>query len=69
MHLMRAESPGPSVGKLVPKVRETAKILYLIYISLTVIEIVLYILAGMPVFDAVTTGFFNSRNRWIRYPE
>lgn len=57
MHLMRAESPGPSVGKLVPKVRETAKILYLIYISLTVIEIVLYILAGMPVFDAVTTGF------------
>lgn len=40
-----------------PKVRETAKILYLIYISLTVIEIVLYILAGMPVFDAVTTGF------------
>ena len=57
MHLMRAESPGPSVGKLVPRVRETAKILYLIYISLTVIEIVLYILAGMPVFDAVTTGF------------
>ena len=57
LHLMRAESPGPSVGKLVPKVRETAKILYLIYISLTVIEIVLYILAGMPVFDAVTTGF------------
>lgn len=57
MHLMRAESPGPSVGKLVPKVRETAKILYLIYIAMTVIEIVILLLGGMPVFDAVTLSF------------
>lgn len=57
MHLMRAESPGPSVGKLVPKVRETAKILYLIYIAMTVIEIIILLLGGMPVFDAVTLSF------------
>ena len=57
MHLMRAESPGPSVGKLVPKVRDTAKILYIIYFVMTVIEIVLLLLAGMPLFDAMTTSF------------
>lgn len=57
MHLMKAESPGPSVGKLVPKVRDTAKILYFIYIVMTVIEIVLLLFAGMPVFDALTTSF------------
>lgn len=57
MHLMRAESPGPSVGKLVPKVRETAKILYLIYIAMTVIEILILLVGGMPVFDAVTLAF------------
>lgn len=57
MHLMRAESPGPSVGKLVPKVRETAKILYGIYIVMTVTEIVLLLLFGMPFFDALTLSF------------
>ncbi len=57
MHLMRAESPGPSVGKLVPKVRETAKILYIIYFVLTTTEILFLLLAGMPLFDALTTGF------------
>lgn len=57
MHLMRAESPGPSVGKLVPKVRDTAKILYIIYFVMTVVEIVALLLAGMPVFDALTTAF------------
>ncbi len=57
MHLMRAESPGPSVGKLVPKVRETAKILYIIYFSVTVAEFIALIIARMPVFDAVTTAF------------
>ncbi len=57
MHLMRAESPGPSVGKLVPKVRETAKILYMIYITMTVVEIVILLLGGMPVFDAITLSF------------
>lgn len=57
MHLLRAESPGPSVGKLVPKMRKTAAILYIIYIALTVLDI-LFLLAGrMPVFDALCTAF------------
>ncbi|HCT90518.1 MAG TPA: potassium transporter KefA, partial [Lachnospiraceae bacterium] len=50
MNLMRAESPGPSVGKLVPKVKHTAAILYQIYLFLTVVQIVLLLLGGMPVF-------------------
>lgn len=57
MNLMRAESPGPSVGKLVPKVRYTARILYLIYFALTILEIVLLAVGKMPLFDAVTTSF------------
>ncbi len=57
MNLMRAESPGPSVGKLVPKVKESAKILYIIYFSITITEIVLLIIARMPVFDAICIGF------------
>ena len=57
MQLLRAESPGPSVGKLVPKMRKTASILYLIYISLTVLNIVFLLLGNMPVFDAVCTAF------------
>lgn len=57
MNLMRAESPGPSVGKLVPKVRYTARILYLIYLGMTVVEILLLIAGRMPLFDAVTTSF------------
>ena len=57
MHLLRAESPGPSVGKLVPKMRKTASILYMIYISLTVLNIVFLLLGNMPVFDAVCTAF------------
>lgn len=56
MHLMRAESPGPSVGKLVPKVRYTAMILYALYIGLTVLQTVLLLLAHMPAFEAVTTA-------------
>ena len=56
-HLMRAESPGPSVGKLVPKLRQTARILYLIYLAMTVLEIVLLIVGGMPIFDSVTLSF------------
>ena len=56
MHLMRAESPGPSVGKLVPKVRSTATILYGIYTALTVIECILLLLGGMTLFDAITTS-------------
>lgn len=57
MHLMRAESPGPSVGKLVPKVRSTAMILYGIYIAITLVQIVLLVLTGMPLYDSVTLSF------------
>ncbi|MGN0399668.1 MAG: TrkH family potassium uptake protein [Blautia sp.] len=57
MNLMKAESPGPSVTKLVPQVQSTAKILYSIYLLLTVVEIILLLLGGMPVFDALTTAF------------
>ena len=56
-NLMKAESPGPSVGKLVPKVGSTARILYVIYFGLTVLEIVLLLLGGMPVFEAITHSF------------
>ena len=57
MHLLRAESPGPSVGKLVPKMRKTASILYLIYIAMTVINIIFLLVGDMPLFDAVCTAF------------
>ena len=57
MHLMRAESPGPSVGKLVPRVRHTARILYGIYIVMTLVLVVMLLCAGMNLFDAVTHAF------------
>ena len=57
MNLMRAESPGPSVSKFVPRVRNTAILLYKIYIVMTVIEILLLILAGMHGFDALCISF------------
>lgn len=57
INLMRAESPGPSVGKLVPKVKHTARILYGIYLALTVLEIIFLLTGGMPIFDALTTSF------------
>ncbi len=56
MHLLRAESPGPNVGKLVPKMRSTASILYIIYIVMTVINFLFLIFGKMPVFDAVCTA-------------
>ena len=56
MHLLRAESPGPSVGKLVPKMRTTAAILYVIYIVLTIVNMVFLLLGDMPLFDAVCTA-------------
>ena len=56
INLMRAESPGPSVGKLVPKVRYTARILYLIYLGLTVTEAILLLIGKMPLFDAICTS-------------
>lgn len=57
MNLMRAESPGPSVGKLVPRVRDTAKILYQIYIGITILGTVILLLCGVPLFDSLTTIF------------
>ncbi len=57
INLMRAESPGPSVGKLVPKVRYTARLLYIIYFGMTLIEFLLLILGKMSAFDAMNTAF------------
>lgn len=54
INLLRAESPGPSVGKLVPKIKHTARILYLIYMAMTIVEIVLLLIGKMPLFDALT---------------
>ncbi|WP_069998048.1 TrkH family potassium uptake protein [Cellulosilyticum sp. I15G10I2] len=69
MQMMKAESPGPNPGRLVPKVKETAKILFSIYLLITVIEIILLMFAGMPFYDAlvhtfgtVGTGGFSSKN-------
>ena len=57
MHLLRAESPGPAVGKLVPKMRTTAAILYIIYIVLTLLNIVFLVIGDMPLFEAVCHAF------------
>lgn len=53
MNLMRAESPGPSVGKLVPKMRQTARILYIIYFVLTIVQFIALLVVNMPWFDAL----------------
>lgn len=72
MHLMKAESPGPTAGKLVPKMRYTARILYGIYFGLTIIQIILLLVGGMPLFDSLTltfgtvgTGGFGIKNSSI----
>ena len=57
INLMRAESPGPSVGKLVPNIKTTARLLYSIYLGLTVLEIILLVLGACPLFDAIAIGF------------
>ncbi|MBQ2824571.1 MAG: TrkH family potassium uptake protein [Oscillospiraceae bacterium] len=57
MHIMKAESPGPSVSKLVPRVKTTALILYSIYFVLTLIEFVLLLFGGLSVFEAANTAF------------
>ncbi len=56
MHLLRAESPGPDVGKLVPKMKQTATILYLIYIAMTILNVVFLLLGKMPALEAVCTA-------------
>lgn len=60
LYIMRAESPGPDVGKLVPKSISTARILYSIYVVLTVIEMVILLIGGMPLFDSITHSFANA---------
>ncbi len=57
MHIMRAESPGPSVSKLVPRVKTTALLLYSIYFALTILEFILLLFGGMSVFEALNTSF------------
>ena len=57
MHLLRAESPGPDVGKLVPRMKKTAAILYTIYIALTVINVIFLLCGGMGLLEAVCTAF------------
>ena len=76
MNLMRAESPGPSVGKLVPKMRATARILYIIYLALTIVELLALLLTNMPWFDALcisigtagTGGFGILNSSCATYP-
>ena len=74
LHLMEAEAPGPSVDKITPRVASTAKILWLIYIAFTVIEIVLLMFGGMDLFDATThtfgtlaTGGFSPKNSSVAH--
>jgi len=69
MHLLRAESPGPDVGKLVPKMRKTAAILYIIYCVLTVLDVIFLLAGGMNLFESVChalgtagTGGFGVKN-------
>lgn len=73
-HLMRAESPGPAPSKLVPKIKESSKILYGIYTILTILCVIALICAGMPIFDAFIhafgtagTGGFSNKNTSIAY--
>ncbi|MBR5437973.1 MAG: TrkH family potassium uptake protein [Clostridia bacterium] len=57
IHLLRAEVPGPVVGKLVPKIRQTSRILYIIYIAITLIETVFLLFGGMNLFEALVHAF------------
>lgn len=74
MYIMRAEVPGPVAGKLVPKVQDSSKILYIIYVALTVLETIMLLLGKMPLYDAVIhafgtagTGGFSIKNESIGY--
>ncbi len=57
MHLLRAESPGPKVEKLVPRMKDTTKILYFLYIFLTILNVIFLLAGRMPLFDAVCTAY------------
>lgn len=72
MHILRAESPGPVIGKLVPRLRTSAMILYLMYMGLTIIQVILLVAGHMPLFDALCntfgsagTGGFSITNKGI----
>lgn len=74
IHIMQAEVPGPTSNKLASKMKETARILYSIYIAITILQIICLILAGMPIFDSIITSFatagtggFSSKNASIAY--
>lgn len=74
MHLMRAEVPGPEADKLVPKARETAKLLYAMYMALTVAEIIFLLAGGMNLYDSIIhafstagTGGFANHNSSVAY--
>ena len=74
MHLMRAEVPGPEKDKLVPRARESAKILYGMYFLLTVTEVIFLLLGGMDLYDSIIhafstagTGGFNNRNNSVAF--
>lgn len=69
LHIMKAESPGPSPEKFVPQIGQVARILYFIYLAMTVLQVVLLLLGGMPLYDSLIhafgtagTGGFSSRN-------
>lgn len=57
IHLLRAESPGPNVGKLVPRMKKTALVLYGIYMAMTILNFIFLFIGGMPLFDSVCTTF------------
>ena len=57
MHIMRAEAPGPTIGKLVPRMRQSAMILYTMYMGLTIIQVILLLIGKMPLFDALCNTF------------
>jgi len=74
IHLMRAEMPGPIIGKLAPRAQDTAKILYLIYIALTAVEVIFLLAGGMSLYDSLIhtfgtagTGGFSNRNLSVGY--
>jgi trk system potassium uptake protein TrkH len=74
MHLMRAEVPGPTVGKLVPKIKNTSMILYGIYLAMTIIQVILLLMGGMPFFDSLLhtfgtagTGGFGIKNNSVAF--
>lgn len=57
IHILRAEMPGPTVGKLTPRAKDTSKALYMIYILMTLVEVIMLLCGGMPLFDSLVHAF------------